>query len=181
MKTRTASKFVVFKQKLLKSKAYRSLNTPTAHFVFGIFMCKRQLVKRGRPGKKQWDIVNNGEIVFSYREAHEKYGIGSAAFRNAIDELRDKGLIDIYATGMGVHKVTTLYGMSDRWKLYGTPDYIPPKPRPKGPINRGFQKGNKFGRNSRKKIPTVVEQHSSTVAGQHSKTKKANNYVATPT
>ncbi len=79
----------------------------------------------------------------------------------------EKGFIDIAATGMGVHKVTTFYSISDRWRLYGTSDYEEPKPRLKGPINRGFQKGNTFGRNCKKKS-TVAEQHSSTVAAQHS-------------
>ena len=146
------SKVVVLEQRLLKSKAYRSLRTPTAYFVLGIFMTKRQLAKVGRRGKEQWDIANNGEIVFTYKEAKEKYCISSGAFRDAIDELRNKGFIDIAATGMGVHKVTTFYSISDRWKLYGTPEYEPPKLRTKKPINRGFKKGNKFGRNCKKKL-----------------------------
>ena len=145
------SKVVVLEQRLLKSKAYRSLRTPTAYFVLGIFMTKRQLVKVGRRGKEQWDIANNGEIVFTYKEAKEKYCISSGAFRDAIDELREKGFIDIAAIGMGVHKVTTFFSVGDRWKLYGTPEYKEPKPRPKKPINRGFQKGNKYGRNCRKR------------------------------
>lgn len=145
------SAVVVLEKRLLKSKAYRSLRTPTAYFVLGIFMTKRQLVKVGRRGKEQWDIANNGEIVFTYKEAKEKYCISSGAFRDAIDELRDKGFIDITATGMGVHKVTTFFSIGDRWKLYGTQEYEPPKSRPKGPINRGFQKGNKYGRNSKKR------------------------------
>jgi len=150
------SKVVVLEQRLLKSMAYRSLRTPTAYFVLGIFMTKRQLVKVGRRGKEQWDIANNGEIVFTYKEAEGTYCMSSGAFRDAIDELREKGFIDIAATGMGVHKVTTFYSISDRWKQYGTPEYKKPKPRPKGPINRGFQKGNKFGRNCKKKLTVVV-------------------------
>ena len=130
-----------------KSKAYRSLRTPTAYFVLGIFMTKRKLAKGGRKGKERWDIMNNGEVVFTYREAKNKYCISAGAFRNAIDELREKGFIDIAKTGMGVHKVTTFFSIGDRWKLYGMPEYEKPKPRPKGPINRGFQKGNKYGRN----------------------------------
>lgn len=145
------STVVVFEQRLLKSKAYRSLRKPTSYFVFAIFMTKRQLAKVGRKGRKRWEITNNGEIEFRYLEAEKKYDISSGAFTKAIDELREKGFIDIAATGMGVHKVKTLYSISDRWKLYGTPEYEPPKPRPKKPINRGFQKGNQFGRNCRKR------------------------------
>jgi len=145
------SKVVVIEQRLLKSKAYRSLRTPTAYFVLGIFMTKRQLVKVGRDGKRQWDIVNNGEITFTYREAKGKYGISYSAFKKAIDELREKGFIDIAATGMGVHKVATFFSIGDRWKLYGTPEYEPAKPRPKKTINRGFQEGNRYGCNCRKR------------------------------
>jgi hypothetical protein len=145
------SAVVVFEQRLLKSKAYRSLRKPTSYFVFAIFMTKRQLAKVGRQGRKHWEITNNGEIEFTYPEAKIEYGISSGAFRDAIDELREKGFIDIAATGMGVHKVKNLYSISDRWKLYGTPEYEPPKPRSKKPINRGFQKGNKLGRNCRKR------------------------------
>ena len=150
------SKVVVLDQRLLKSKAYRSLKTPIAYFVLGIFWTKRQIGKVGRRGKEQVVILNNGEITFTYKEAKENYCISSGAFRDAIDELREKGFVDIAATGMGVHKVTTCYSISDRWKLYGMPEYEPPKPRPKKPINRGFQKGNKFGRNCKKKLTVVV-------------------------
>lgn len=138
--------------RLIKSEAFRDLKTATAHKVLALFWTKRQMVRVGRPGKKQWDITNNGEIVFTYKEAKRKLGIRSdKTFARAIDELRDKGFLDIASTGMGVYKVTTLYNISDRWKLYGTPEYKPPKPRPKGPINRGFQKGNNYGRNCKKR------------------------------
>jgi len=162
------SKVVVWEQRLLKSKAYRSLRTPTVYFVFGIFMTKRQLAKSGRRGKEYWDIINNGEIEFTYIEAEKVYGILAGAFGKAIDELLDKGFIDIAATGMGVHKVKNLYAISERWKLYGTAEYEKPKPRPKGPINRGFAKGNQYGRNCKKKNSTVTDNNGSTVVGQHS-------------
>ncbi len=138
-------------RRLIESEAFRALKTATAHKVLATFWTKRQMAKIGRAGKRQWDIANNGEITFTYKEAKENYCISSGAFRDAIDELREKGFIDIAATGMGVHKVTTLYSISDRWKLYGMPEYEPPKPRPKKPINRGFQKGNQYGRNCRKR------------------------------
>ncbi len=138
--------------RLIKSEAFRDLKTATAHKVLALFWTKRQMVRVGRAGRKQWDITNNDEIVFTYKEAKRKLDIKSdKTFAKAIDELRDKGFIDIASTGMGVYKVTTLYSISDRWKLYGTPEYKPPKPRPKGPINRGFQKGNNYGRNCKKR------------------------------
>ncbi len=128
-----------------------ALRTATAHKVLVIFWTKRQMVEMGRRGKEQWLISNNGEIVFTYQEAKNKYGISFGAFRTALDELREKGFIDIAASGMGVHKVATFYSISNRWKDYGTDNYIPPKAHKKGPINRGFQKGNQLGRNCKKR------------------------------
>lgn len=157
-----------FERTLIESEAFLSLKTATAHKVLAIFFTKRQCEQVKYKGRKEWTIKNNGEITFTYQEAKTKYGISCSSFRNAIDELIDKGLIDIAATGMGVHKVTTLYSISDRWQLYGTLDYEKPKPRPKKPVNKGFRKGNQHGRNCKKKS-TVEKQHSSTVAGQHSK------------
>jgi hypothetical protein len=171
------SAVVVIEQRLLKSKAYRSLRTPTSYFVLGIFMTKRQMVKGGRSGKERWDITNNGEIEFTYIEAKEKYGISYGAFRNAIDELREKGFIDIAESGAGLYKSANKYSISDRWKLYGTPEYKPPKQRPKGPINRGFKKGNQYGRKCKKKNSTVADNNGSTVTEQHGKDKTGNGYV----
>ena len=150
-RNRRSSTGVFFERKLLRSIAYRSLRTPTAYFVLGIFMTKRKMIQIGRRGKECWVIENNGEIVFSYKEAKQRYNISYSAFRNAIDELREKGFLDIAESGAGVHKARNLYSLSDRWKLYGTPQYEKPKPRPQRPINRGFQKGNQYGRNCKKR------------------------------
>jgi len=168
-------------RRLVRSKAFLSL-TATAIKVLMIFHIKRQMESVGRRGKEQWTIKNNGEITFTYKEAKNEYGISESAFRCAIDELISKGFIEIARTGMGVHKVTTWYSISDRWREYGTPEYEKPKPRPKKPINRGFQKGNKYGRNCQQKIKsTVTEQHSSTVTEQHSDNLGKQSYVAETT
>lgn len=152
---------------LIQSRAFRALRTPTAHVVLAIFWTKRQMVQVGRRGKGQWAVANNDEIEFTYLEADSKWGISASVFRNAIDELRNKGFLDIAESGAGLYKSKNKYTLSERWRRYGTPDYEPPKPRPKGPVNRGFKKGNRLGRNARRKISTVVGQHSSIVAGQH--------------
>ena len=147
-----------FDRALIESKAYLSLNTAAAHKLLSFFFTKRQYEKIKYAGVKEWIIKNNGEIVFTYKEALKKYGIPYGTFRNAIDELIDKGFIDIAASGQGTYKVTNLYSISDRWRKYGTPDYEQPKHRHKKPINRGFQKGNKYGRNCcKEKKSTVVD------------------------
>ena len=80
---------------------------------------------------------NNGELVYPYHEAEEN-GFSSKQFRNAIDELQAKGLIDITHRGHGGRKPKegegdfTTYWIDDRWIEYGTDDFRPPrKPREK--------------------------------------------------
>jgi hypothetical protein len=80
----------------------------------------------------EWVIKNNGDIVYPYLEA-EKKGIGRREFRNAIDELIDKGFLDIIHQGSGGRSGDmTRYYIDDRWKDYGTPSFQPTRnPRKK--------------------------------------------------
>ncbi len=128
------------------SRAFLSLKTATAIKVYMIFMLKRQMRKvRG----KEYEIANNGQIVFTYKEAVEQFGISKSTFASAIDELIAKGLIDVAATGKGVQRIPTLYGISERWRKYDTEEFEV-RTRPRGPKDRGFQSGNQYGRNCRK-------------------------------
>lgn len=80
----------------------------------------------------EWIIKNNGEIVYPYVEAERK-GIGRREFRNAIDELIEKGFLDITHQGSGGHAGDmTKYFIDNRWKDYGTDKFRPAKnPRKK--------------------------------------------------
>ena len=79
-----------------------------------------------------WIIKNNGDIVYPYSEA-EKKGIGRREFRNSIDELMEKGFLDITHQGSGGRAGDmTRYLIDDRWKDYGKPHFrSPKKPRKK--------------------------------------------------
>ena len=120
----------------------------------GARRCKRSLERI---------IVNNGEIEFTYEEAKQKYGITASRFVRAIDELVEKGFLDIAETGMGVHKVKTLYAISDRWRDYGTPSFRQVK-RPERNIKCGFRKGNKLWQRAKKKKTTVIRAHEKALA-----------------
>jgi hypothetical protein len=150
------SPIIVVERKLIKSTAFLQLRG-VATQVYLIFRTKLQVSNRkDRRGKRSLPVFeNNGEIVFTYQEANNKYGISKTRFRNALDQLIEKGFIDVAQTGMGVHKVTTFYAISDRWRHYGMDSFQQAK-RPKAPIaNPGFKKGNEFWRlrevNQRKK------------------------------
>ena len=98
--------------------------------------------------EKEWCLTNNGEIQFTYTEAEEKWGISNGRFTRAIDDLIRVGLIDIAKTGCGLHQDVTLYAISERWKKYGTAEFVEMK-RPKRSIQYGFTNKNKHGRNSK--------------------------------
>ena len=117
---------------LLSSEAFRSLSKWSI-LIYLDFLKRRKMVKlKNRKRGDQWQIGNNGELVYTYLEAEEK-GISRRNFRNAIDELQSKGLIDIARVGSGGrYKTTTLYTIDERWRDYGTDQFKPPsKPRPK--------------------------------------------------
>ena len=82
-------------------------------------------------------------------------------FKRAIDELVKVGLIDIAKSGFGLKKDVTLYATSDRWKKFGTDEFVF-KQRPKRKGQLGFAKANSYGRNSREK----QKQHSSVTVEQ---------------
>ena len=125
---------------IVRSRAWLSLGG-IAPQVYTIFRAKCQ---NERPkGCCNWKIINNGQIYFPYSEA-KKYGITAPRFCRAIDDLIEKGLIDVTETGMGVHKIQSLYAISERWRSYGEPMFVSAK-RSKPPIsNMGFRRGHTF-------------------------------------
>ena len=116
-----------FDKNLIRSSAFRSL-TKWSMLVYFDFLRKRQMEKVKRAKRSDdWLIRNNGEIVYPYSEA-EKKGVGRREFRNAIDELIEKGFLDITHQGSGGRLGDmTKYFIDDRWKDYDTPSFRPAK------------------------------------------------------
>ena len=129
---------------LLGSKAYRSLSK-NSMLIYQDMLGKKIMLQTKRNRKKVWVCTNNGEIIYPYSEAKEK-GISSVQFRDAIDELQEKGLIDITHQGRGGRKPIvgtgdcTTYWIDDRWEDYGSDDFMQPRnPRRKDTRrDRGF-------------------------------------------
>ncbi len=125
---------------ILNSEAFRGLSR-WGLLVYLRFLQKRVVVKEKHKSRaSSYRIANNGEIVFPYREALA-LGIGERAFRNALDELIDKGFLDITRHGKGGRSGdATLYFLDTRWRDYGTERFRPPrKPRIKSTIQgRGW-------------------------------------------
>ena len=98
------------------------------------------MLKAGRKGKQRWTIENNGEIVFTYTEAFNKFGITKPRFRRALDDLIKYGFIDINHHGGGMNHDYSTYFISERWKDYGT-EKFEEKFRPKDTRKLGFASG----------------------------------------
>jgi hypothetical protein len=151
-------------QGIIKSPAWLSLVGVATH-VYLLFRCKCQWSNRRRKpgGRDAWTITNNGELEFTYAEAKKKYGITKGQFVRALDQLIDRGFLDVAATGMGVFKAKTLYSISYRWQHWGT-DAFDKAERPAASIrNCGFKPGNKIWEKS-KAMP--IHEHGQTEVGE---------------
>ncbi len=134
-----SSGVIVIEKDLIRSEVHRSL-TRTANYVYSEFLMRRQFDKRKHHKRKDsYTVRNNGKIVYTYAEA-EKQGISPQQFARSIDQLLEKGFIDIEHLGSGsIKKDKSLYSISDRWKLWGTDEFIEKK-RPKDKRNITFKK-----------------------------------------
>jgi hypothetical protein len=128
-----AVKTITLETELLKSEVYRSLSG-TQKNMLNDFLMKRKLSKH----KGTWQIVNNGDIVYTYDEG-KRNGITRSNFMKCLDALIETGFIDVYHSGHGGKKGdVSLYWISDRWKKFGTPEFVVKK-RPKDSrCKRGF-------------------------------------------
>jgi len=140
-----SSDIIVVEKALLRSEAFRSLSGAAMTVYFDFRMkCRIKIMKQRNGRQKERVILNNGALEYSYSEA-EKKGITRSRFMRAIDALVERGFIDIAHSGSGGRKGDkSLYGISERWRKFGTPDFVcagRPRDRRQG---RGFQKGNEY-------------------------------------
>lgn len=108
---------------LLHSEAYKKLDYAPALKVLNWFYEKRQSRRiKGKRGKDRFQVVNDGNISFPYREAILR-GLTSQQFRKALKGLHGLGFIDIKKPGSALRGDWTIFGLSDRWKEYGTSNF----------------------------------------------------------
>ena len=62
-------------------------------------------------------------LIFTYSEARE-YGISRAQFHRIIKQLVAKGFIDVQHQGGCYGRDYSRYKLVDRWKKYGTPEFV---------------------------------------------------------
>lgn len=126
-------KGIYLESDLLKSSAFSGLSK-WALKVYLRFLTKRVMTQFNstKHKSKERTILNNGEITFCYSEA-KAMGIGEREFRNAIDELIERGFLDLTHQGTGgLERDKSKYFIDTRWKKWNTPEFSPAKkPRQK--------------------------------------------------
>ena len=134
-------------KRMHRCRAFREL-TASSILVLFEFLYRRQMVELGR--RDRWVTKNNGEIVLTYAETTNKFGIARSTFRNSIDQLVKLGFIDIAHHGGGMMKDSSKYGISERWREYGKEEFIK-KSRKKDNRKLGYTKDNWEDRTGRKR------------------------------
>jgi len=141
LKKKGTSPYTYLEKELVKSPAWLSLSGISPQ-VYTIFLLKRTVITHKRKkGHERKECTNSQELIFTYSEAKENYGILQSRFRRAIDSLIENGFIDVVKSAGGLFKEVTLYGLSERWRKYGTPQFEE-APRPKRDHTVGFCKPN---------------------------------------
>lgn len=108
---------------LIESQALINLKSKKAVRVYLCFLTKAKMSRIKRNGRDHWVISNNGEIVFTYKEAKTRFSLTPKRFRNIIDELIAHGLIEITESGNYYGRIASLYKISERWRDFGKPGY----------------------------------------------------------
>ena len=111
---------------ITESDAFIKLS-PTAIKVLLRFHQKtHRKVPRGGKRKRlnDSDIVNPGQLVFTYAEARY-LKISKSAFARALKQLIELGFIVITEQGSHYGNKPTKFGISDVWKKYGTESWVP--------------------------------------------------------
>jgi len=141
MKKRHSKPGIYIEAELLDAKAFQELTRRDLDVYF-LFLRKRQVKNLGQgQGKRREKVVlNNGQIIFPYREAEEALRMKPGSFTRCLDHLIELGFIEIARPGgfcAGANE-PALYTISERWRKYGKPDFKE-TPRKKKSVRVGFQ------------------------------------------
>ena len=164
MRSKSSKGTIVIERRMHRSSAFRELSANSI-FVLFEFLYRRKMSQNGRKGR--WVITNNGEIVFPYAEADEKFKMCRSTFARSINQLVELGFIDIAHHGVGLLKDCSKYGISERWRDYGSERFIK-KCRPKDTRGLGITKDNWWERigskrkNLKSKTGTTVDTRTGT-------------------
>lgn len=135
-KNKTDGNFSVIEHNIINSEAWKGLKAHTKWLYIEY--------------KLRWYGDNTKNIILTYIEANKIMSI--ATFINDRKLLIERGFIDVIKRG-GLEKQPMIYGLSNRWKKYGTKDFIKVDIKKILPeiYKTKFKKGHKFRGNRFKK------------------------------
>lgn len=123
-KTRTKDYAIRIKFELLHSSAFASLRSPSAVKVpLWLHEPLKVVKQKGKRGKNKWCPVNIDSLSLTYMDANLR-GLSIQQYSGAIKELHEKGFIEIVRIGMATKGMYTIYSLSNRWRTYGTDDFL---------------------------------------------------------
>ena len=111
-KNRIAGSYSVIEHNIINSEAWKGLKAYTKWLYFEF--------------KLRFRGDNKYHIIFTYQEAKKIMSINT--FNKSKNKLVERGLIDIIKRG-GFYNQPAIYGLSNRWKKFGTKDFIKIDPR----------------------------------------------------
>ena len=122
-------------REMYESQAFLSL-TGIAPQLLILFLGKRFIKFRKVKKREIKECTNCDNIIFTYVEAKEQYGITKARFTKARDQFLTKGFMRIKKQAGACEKDKNVYAVSENWRLW-RPGIIFEK-REKVTIQKGF-------------------------------------------
>lgn len=105
---------------MMESEVFRSLSSKGMWVLLRFFQ-KITWSDVKLAGRKQ-RIYEKGGLSFTYSEANY-FGISTAQFHRILKALVEKGFIDPEHRGGGLGRDYSRYGLSERWRKWGTADF----------------------------------------------------------
>ncbi|MHC4463582.1 MAG: hypothetical protein ACYS30_19450 [Planctomycetota bacterium] len=146
---------LVLSKKMIRSKAFVELTGAAKQILLELRMrLTLECYKPSRPYGKRGDVKsfyakNNGKLRFTYKQAQKMFEYSSSTISKAIDQLVEKGWIEIVELGCGVQRRSHKFALIKNWEQYDTPEFKPGKGKADMPVNKGFRK--------RKDLQTTLE------------------------
>jgi hypothetical protein len=130
---------------LLHSRAFKDLDYGPALKVLNWMYEKIRVEKiQGKRGKNRFQVKDNGQFSFLYKEANLR-GLSDTQFGRALRELHSHGFVDVARAGSARKGDFTIYLLSERWKRFGQPGFDEKEfPKSMYQIDSGFQVGHDF-------------------------------------
>jgi len=134
-KNKIDGSFTFIEHNIINSEAFENLSVHTKWLYFEF--------------KLRFYGDNKRKITLTKEEAKKIMAYGT--FKKSRKLLIERGFIDYKERG-GLYKRASIYALSERWKKYGTKDFVKNDIKDSLPkiFKTGFKKGNNYGRQSKK-------------------------------